>query len=233
MKSSGWRAGIARAGATKKGVKRMKFNQSETKITRSVTLLICITLVIALLLSVFPQSLAAAVTCKYKHKVQQGETVTYIANLYGISWTKIVDANNMQPPYTVVPGQVLCIPEGDKNAVSTPTKKKGKEPVLQVASNLSQVLVSVENFPKRTSYYVRVSPSNFSVSYRLGVFTTNKDGEFTDWFRLPPYVRRSPMMTLCVKNVWTDAASCVKYADLIYNFPYIKIEHSPKDKNGR
>jgi LysM repeat protein len=207
----------------------MKLSKSETNIARSVTLLICLTLILTVVLSVIPQSQAAAVTCKYKHKVVQGETLTYIANLYGISWNKIADANNLQPPYTVAPGQVLCIPEGEQNASTTPKPKKGKEPVLQVSSGLSMVLVSVENFPKRTSYYVRVSPAGNKVSYRLGVFTTNKAGEFTAWFKMPSYVRRSATMTLCVKNVWTDTASCVKYPDLIYNFPYVPIQHSPKD----
>ncbi len=104
----------------------MNLDQPEIKLTRSITLIICITLLLTFLLSVIPQSQAAAVVCKYKHKVQQGETLTYIANLYGTSWQKIADANNMQPPYTVAPGQVLCIPEGDKNASTTPTSKKGK-----------------------------------------------------------------------------------------------------------
>jgi LysM repeat protein len=210
----------------------MKFNQSETKFTRSVTLVICITLFLTLLLSVFPQSLAAAVTCKYKHKVLQGETLTYIANLYGTSWNKIADANNLKPPYTVAPGQVLCIPEGDKDANTTPNSKKGKEPVLQVSPGMNEVLVSVENFPKKTSYYVRVSPANSPVAYRLGVFTTNKEGDFTDWFKVPPYVRRSPTMTLCVKNVWTDSASCVKYTDMVYAFPFL-IGGNCKPKEGR
>ena len=207
----------------------MQLNQSATKITRSITLILCLTLLLTLALSVFPQTQAAAVTCKYKHKVLQGETLSYIANLYGTSWIKIADANSMQPPYTVIPGQVLCIPEGDKNASTTPVSKKGAKPVLQVSSGIADVLVSVENFPKRTSYYVRVYPSDRAVSYRLGVFTTNKEGDFTDWFKLPRFVRRTSTMTLCVKNVWTDAASCLKYPDIIYHFPYIHIEHSPKE----
>ena len=207
----------------------MKLDQPETKIIRSITLLICITLVLTLMLSAFPQSRAAAVTCKYKHKVQQGETLSYIANLYGISWTLIADANNMSAPYSVTPGQVLCIPASAQNPDLTPNPKKGPKPVLQVQSGLNEVLVSVENFPKRTSYYVRVTPSGWQVSYRLGVFTTNKEGDFTDWFNLPRFISRTSMMTVCVKNVWTDAASCVKYPDLIYHFPKINIIHTPKD----
>jgi LysM repeat protein len=207
----------------------MKLDQPETKLIRSITLLICITLVLTLMLSVFPQSQAAAVTCKYKHKVQQGETLSYIANLYGISWTLIADANDMSAPYSVTPGQVLCIPAAAQNPDTTPNSKKGAKPVLQVESGLNEVLVSVQNFPKKTSYFVRVYPSDRAVSYRLGTFITNKEGNFTDWFKLPAFVRRTSTMTLCVKNVWTDAASCLKYPDLVYHFPTINIEHSPKE----
>jgi LysM repeat protein len=207
----------------------MKLEKPETKIYPSIALLICFTLILTMLLTVFPQSQAAAVACAYKHKVQQGETLTYIANLYGISWTLIADANKLTAPYSVTPGMVLCIPEAKQNPKVTPNSKKGAKPVLQVSSGLNEVLVSVENFPKRTSYYVRVYPADRPVSYRLGVFTTNKEGDFTDWFKLPAYVRRTSTMTLCVKNAWNDAASCLKYADLVYHFPYVAPNHSPKD----
>jgi hypothetical protein len=213
----------------------MKFDQPETPFNRSITFIMCAALILTLVLSALPQTQAAAVTCKYKHKVLQGETLTYISNLYGISWTKIADANKMSAPYTVMPGQVLCIPEGEKTSSgtsATSTTKKGSKPTLTVSPGISQVLVAVENFPKRTSYYVRVSPSNKPVSYRIGVFTTNKEGDFTDWFNLPAYVRRSPTMTLCVKNVWTDAASCVKYGDMVYAFPFLMGGGCPP-KEGR
>jgi hypothetical protein len=211
----------------------MEFKQPATKMNRPILYLISITLVCILILSAIPQSQASAVTCKYKHKVLQGETLNYISNLYGISWTKIADANNMQPPYTITPGQVLCIPEGEKSANTTPNPKKGKPPVLQVVSGIGAVLVSVENFPKQTSYYVRISPAKWPVSYRLGVFTTNKEGDFTDWFKIPMFVRRAPTMTLCVKNVWTDSASCMKYPDLIFHLNPINVVHEPMDKEGR
>ena len=210
----------------------MKFSQPERLIDRSITFIVCAALILTLVLSALPQSQVAAVTCKYKHKVLQGETLTYIANLYSIDWTKIADANNMSAPYTVMPGQVLCIPEGEKTSNTSGTTKKGAKPTLTVSPGLSQVLVAVENFPKKTSYYVRVSPSNKQVSYRIGVFTTNKEGDFTDWFNLPAYVRRSSTMTLCVKNVWTDAASCVKYTDLVYAFPFL-VNGNCAPKEGR
>jgi len=135
----------------------------------------------------------------------------------------------MQPPYTVVPGQVLCIPEGDKSASTTPASKKGAQPVLSGKSGLSQVLVSVENFPKKTSYYVRIYPANRPVSYRLGVFTTNKEGDFTDWFNIPNYVRRNLDDDPVRQEVSGRCSFLCEIPRIDLNFPFTKIEHSPKD----
>jgi LysM repeat protein len=44
------------------------------------------------------------------HVVRPGEWVTLIARLYGVSPRAIIDANNLRPPYTIYPGQVLAIP---------------------------------------------------------------------------------------------------------------------------
>jgi hypothetical protein len=93
----------------------------------------------------------------------------------------------------------------------------------------NELLVSVENFAKKTSYYVRISPASDRVIYRLGQFTTNKDGDFTDWFRVPYYVKRTPQMTLCLKNVWTDKVSCVKYDDIFVYYPFIRPNCGPKE----
>lgn len=44
------------------------------------------------------------------HLVQEGETVFGIAFKYGISWTKLVDANEIPSPYNLEVGQSLIIP---------------------------------------------------------------------------------------------------------------------------
>jgi len=186
-------------------------NDDKKKKLRLMGVVLILAMVLSLLVSAIPQTPAAAVTCKFKHTVQSGETITYIADLYQTSWQDIADANNMQPPYTIIVGTVLCIPEGEKAGNATPTGKKGGDPVISIVPGLGHILISVENFPKKTSYYVRVYPNGGSVSYRIGHFTTNKDGDFTDWFNLPAYVPYDPTMGVCIKNVWTDAVSCVKY----------------------
>lgn len=173
--------------------------------------LLSILLVLALLASALPQMPAAAVTCKFKHKVEAGDTIHYLANLYGVTWEEIAEANDLQPPYTITVGQVLCIPGGTAPANTPKPADKGKEPKLEVVPQLSHVYVSVENFQPKTSYFVRIFPRTEEVSYKIGVFTTNKEGDFADWFKIPGYVPRSAKMGVCVKNAWTDAVSCVKY----------------------
>lgn len=187
-------------------------NDNKKKDLRLLGVIFSLMMVLTLLVGAIPQMQAAAQTCKFRHTVQPGETITYIANLYQTDWEDIADANNMQPPYTIVVGTVLCIPEGQATGNTTATPKKGAaQPVLSVVPGLGHVLISVENFPKKTSYYVRVYPGGGDVSYRIGHFTTNKDGDFTDWFNLPGFIPMDAKMGVCIKNVWTDAVSCVKY----------------------
>ncbi|GAP62946.1 hypothetical protein ARMA_1369 [Ardenticatena maritima] len=42
--------------------------------------------------------------------MQEGEWLYAIARTYGVSPDAIIAANNLQPPYTVYPGQKLIIP---------------------------------------------------------------------------------------------------------------------------
>jgi hypothetical protein len=176
--------------------------------------LLSVVLALALLVSALPQTPAAAANCKFKHTVEAGDTINYLANLYSVGWEQIAKANDLLPPYTITVGMVLCIPAGTEPANTTTEKaKKGKEPTLDVVPQMSHVFVSVENFAPKTSYFVRIFPRTNSVSYRIGVFTTNKEGDFADWFKIPGFMPRSTTMGVCVKNAWTDAVSCVKYEE--------------------
>ncbi|MCC6955764.1 MAG: LysM peptidoglycan-binding domain-containing protein [Anaerolineales bacterium] len=207
--------------------------KSEHKIyqpSKLTALTLSIVMVLTLLVSAIPQSAAMAVTCKFKHTVLVGETLIYIGDLYTVDWLKIAKANNLNPPYTVTAGQVLCIPEGEKpaNTTTTTTTTKGKGPSVQIVPGLNRILVTVENFAKKTTYFIRVTPTGNKGSYRLGQFTTNKEGDATNWFRVPNFVWRTPTMTLCLKNAWTDAVSCVKYDDVYVPAVNIRPSCGPK-----
>ncbi len=218
----------------------MESDQKQTRI-RWFAILLSLMLLLPLLMSALPQTEAFAVTCKFKYTVESGDTITYVGNLYQIDWTEIADANNLSAPYALAVGQVLCIPGGTKpdgigtvvpnsnNNNSSNTKKGKTTATMEVASQMNQLLVSVENFAGRTPYYVRLHSSRTGISYRIGNFTTNKEGDWTGWFRVPTYVPRYPDMTVCVKNTWTDKVSCVKYKDEIYSVPAALRTRCPKE----
>jgi LysM repeat protein len=212
----------------------MDFSRPNTRSITAVGVLILIVLAVTLFVSSIPQTSAAAVTCKWKHKVQQGETLTYIANLYQVGWEKIADANDLTPPYAIVVGQVLCIPEGTNPSL---TKTPGTNASLQVSTGINKVLVSVENFAKKANYYVyikipasKLSPTLLSnpALRRIGYFKTNKEGDYTGWFHVPYYIPRSPQMTVCVKNVMTDRASCVIANDVYAYVAIVNGKCNPK-----
>jgi len=198
----------------------MELEISKTRPHRPLVVVMSVFLAITLLVSALPQYSVGAVTCKFKHKVLQGETLIYIGNLYGVDWLKIADASKLSPPYAITAGQVLCIPEGTKpSGTTSETTSTTGNATLLVSPGINQVLVSVENFPKKMAYFVRISSPKNNINYRLGQFTTNKEGDFTGWFKVPSYISRSLQMNLCVKNAWTDKVSCVKYDDIAVYIP--------------
>lgn len=218
----------------------MESDQKQGRV-RSLAVMLSLVLMVSLLMSALPQTRASAVTCKFKHTVATGDTLMYVANLYQVDWMDIAKANNIQPPYALAVGQSLCIPGGVKpdgvgttvnnngNTNGNTNGKQGKAtPSLQVVSQMNSLLVSVENFAPRTPYYVRLFARNTGVSYRIGNFTTNKEGDWGGWFKVPRYMPRFAQMSVCVKNTWTDAVSCVKYDDALASTPFIRV-HCTKE----
>jgi LysM repeat protein len=203
----------------------------QNRSSRSSVVILSMFLVITIVLSGFPQSQAAAVTCKYKHTVKAGETLLYLSGLYQINWEDIAEANNLTTPYTITAGQVLCIPYGEDTTTTTETKK-GKEPKVDIVPNMGNILIAVENFPKKMSYYVKINPVGTSLSYHIGNFTTNKEGDFTGWFKIPLSIPRSAQMRVCIKNVWSDAVTCLTYTDPyivpVYLYPKCKPQKEPR-----
>lgn len=199
----------------------MEIDQQQARSLPRFAILLSLLVTITLVFSLVPVTTVEAVTCKYKYTVQPGDTLMYIANLYTVDWLDIAKANNINPPYVITVGDVLCIPSGTApaNAGAASSKKETAQPVLSVVPNFNHVFVSVENFVPKTPYYVRVFPRSTGVSYRIGNFTTNKEGDWSGWFRLPSYVPRTMEMAVCVKNTWTDAVSCAKYDDAYYYVP--------------
>ncbi|MCA9999538.1 MAG: LysM peptidoglycan-binding domain-containing protein, partial [Anaerolineales bacterium] len=55
---------------------------------------------------------ASGPTPQFTHTVRAGDTIFRISLQYGVAWTAIAEANNIESPYVIFPGQELVIPGG-------------------------------------------------------------------------------------------------------------------------
>lgn len=199
-------------------------------------------------LSFIPRSPTSAATptptqkgkkCKFYYRVQPGDTITYIGQLYQIDWREIAEANNLQEPYVLTPGDKLCIPGGvapeiteSETGEATITAKT--EPTGAVVGGMGNVYLKLEHFPKNKSYNVIIRPRTSLNSYRLNCFTinypdpakpsveqcrpirTDENGFFEGFLRIPTFIPNSPIHELCIKDVWTDDTLCTNFNDPEY-----------------
>jgi LysM repeat protein len=49
---------------------------------------------------------------QFSHQVRAGQTLFSISLQYGVNWTAVAEANDIESPYVIFPGQVLVIPGG-------------------------------------------------------------------------------------------------------------------------
>jgi LysM repeat protein len=171
--------------------------------------------VLALLFSAFPAPAQAAppVKCADKYFVVAGDTLNRIANLYGLDWQAIIDANNLTEPYHLLIGQRLCIPKATKsNQVKNNKYKAGNaKPVsFYWTRTSSELTVTTSSFPENNSFFVKAD--DFSKAgilwYKLGVLRIKKDGSISTTYSLPKDLRKAAQLTVCLKNIYTDGIAC-------------------------
>jgi LysM repeat protein len=171
--------------------------------------------ILALMFSAFPAPAQAAysVKCAEKYYVVAGDTLNKVANLYGIDWQAIIDANNLSEPYNLLIGQRLCIPKAtSSNQVKSNKDKAGSvKPVsFYWKRTSSDLTVTTSSFPKSNSFFVKAD--DFSTAgiqwYKLGVLRIKKDGSVSATFSLPKDLRKAPQLTICLKNIYTDVIAC-------------------------
>ena len=169
---------------------------------------------VLLVASVFAVSFvqpAAAQACKFKHKVQPGETLSSIAFDYGADWRDIAEANKLKEPYVLQVDQVLCIPSGSKPAddIDEDEAPTTAGPSIDALIGLSSMYVEVRGLAKETVYHLQIGNYPGPYTTKIGRFKTNNNGYYEGWFVLPKYYYlQKAKMQVCVKNVWTDEVGC-------------------------
>jgi membrane-bound lytic murein transglycosylase D len=78
-----------------------------------------------------PQPSRIATTTQTRHRVKQGETLSQIANRYGVSMESIAHANNLSKKNLIVSGRTLKIPSGGTGKVQSKTTYQRPAPVIE------------------------------------------------------------------------------------------------------
>ena len=160
-------------------------------------------MVTALPRPVMAESNTPTATCAKTHIVLKGETTASIANLYGMPWGDIARANNLTKPYTINPGDKLCIPY-----------KKGLTPLkgtITITAKADKLTIKASNFKDTFVFFVKAKDAlaNNAPWYKIGGMTVTK-GKQTQvtTFTLPKDLRGAALLSVCLKNVYTNDLTC-------------------------
>lgn len=169
---------------------------------------------------VIPQPVAASNleqnSCAVSHTVKAGETLSSIASLYDVTWQEIAEANNLQDPYTIFVGQVLCIPESSGTSTTEPddnnSQTSGSSPSFEV-EYIDELFIrlKVVNYPENQSHWIRAGVFTqrwiFTQFEVIDRFRTTDNGTADVYVRLPKEYRNQDLV-ICIKNAFTDVNQC-------------------------
>lgn len=108
----------------------------------------------------FAAAPASAAACTQFHTVQKGEYLVKIAKIYGVDWKTIAEINNIKSPWTIYPGQVLCISENGTTPPPPAPPGYTGFPTFSILSVVvdEEVTVQAYNLPPNDKFDVRMGP---------------------------------------------------------------------------
>ena len=159
-------------------------------------------LVLATLAAALPQP-ALAAKCSAYYTVKAGDTTSMIAHTYGLVWAKIAKANNIKSPYKLKVGQTLCIPAQGGTTVAQPG-------TMTAGATGNGLRVTIQDFDRRGIWVVKVNDTKtpFGTNYKVGQMVVPGKTRATGFFNLPQALRKTPFLTVCVKNSVTNQNIC-------------------------
>jgi len=165
---------------------------------------LAILVVLSMLLGAFPKP-ALAASCESYYTVKSGDTKTSIAHKFGIDWSDIADANDMDNTDKPVVGDRLCIPFKDDKDLANPNVK------LKVGITHTALTITITGLSdKRSVFIVRVRDARVGIGgyYKLGRLKAKKSSTNKATFSIPKELNKTLYLQVCVKNSTTDEMIC-------------------------
>ena len=178
----------------------MNQNRRYASIQRIVRLSLSVIMVLGILVAALPQSVQAA-SCQVYYTVKKGDKTGTIARQYGVKWIEIAAANNLEKPYTLTEGQVLCIPF--KYSVSLKNN-------IVIKSNNDLIKITASDFSNTGNYYVKVRDITAGPGawYKIGKMKVPANKEVIANYQLPSALRSAIVMQVCLKNGTSNDVIC-------------------------
>lgn len=151
------------------------------------------------------QSPTMAASCQANYTVKRGDYLSRIAQKWGVNWRDLAAANNIHRPWTIYPGQVLCIPQAG-SVTPTPAKppKTGKVPTFSIAAVVKDTSVTIQtaNFPANTKFDVRMGA--YGTAGVNGTYVTTIDsgngGAFSATYTIPAGLQGSRRIAIRLES---------------------------------
>jgi LysM repeat protein len=169
---------------------------------RSLTVVISLLLVFAMLLAAAPQT-ALAAKCVSYHTVKTGEKAGDIAHTYGLPWLTIARANGMAKGEKPTAGDSLCIPAAKSALVAA--RNTGK---LTLSSASGIVRVYASGFKAGDLYLVKFQNATGGPEYNVGRMRIEKGTSTNAAFNIPNDLRSAKQIEVCLKNLYTNKHTC-------------------------
>ena len=166
---------------------------------KSISLLV-IAALLAGVFAAFQQAPAQAALCAATHIVKKGETLQNIARIYKVNYKVLAKDNNLNVNEKLVPGEKLCIPKAGRGEPNMN---------LVISAAAGKVNIIVSNQLREDKYLVKAREGDSGPWYVLGRFGSGVKGTVKNLaFTLPDKLRSKLNLTVCLKNLNTDALTC-------------------------
>jgi len=165
---------------------------------------LAILIVLSMLLGAFPRP-ALAATCESYYTVKSGDTKTSIAKKFGLDWSDIADANDMDNSDKPKVGDRLCIPFKDDEDQANPNMR------LRVGVTHTALTLTITGMSdKKAVFIVRVRDARVGIGgfYKLGRMKAKKSSTNKATFAIPKELNKILYLQVCVKNSSTDEMIC-------------------------
>lgn len=183
-----------------------------SKLLPSIFKALSIVIVLAILAAALPLPAQAepadapnAYKCTKYYTVKKNDTVASIAARFGQPTSYIASINGLKKPYSISPGDYLCVATNEYPSTTGSSTGSGG---FTASLRNNKVTISGSGFKKNQAFFVRVSDPSSGRGFKIGRVDVKNNGTISGTFSLPKDLGKIKWLSVCLKNISTDALSC-------------------------